>query len=144
LLTQGQNLPLWQILQNRDASQQAESAISVLCIYRIGALDEWPIQDEHRNLSRVPDYVIFLTTSHDIIFQWWSYTHNNSDQNLCWMWNFVYKIVWRCHLIFNVSLWPCPLCWVQHDEAHLNELTWHLTQHKVRGQGQGDLSIHST
>ncbi len=28
------------------------------------------------------DYIIFLTTLYDIIFWWWSYTHN-SDQNLC-------------------------------------------------------------
>jgi L-rhamnose mutarotase len=31
--------------------------------------------------SRVADYIIFLTTLYDIIFQWWSYTRN-SDQTV--------------------------------------------------------------
>jgi hypothetical protein len=35
--------------------------------------------------SGVADCDIFLTTLYDIIFWWWSYTHNY-DQNLCWRW----------------------------------------------------------
>jgi hypothetical protein len=35
--------------------------------------------------SGVADCDIFLATLYDIIFWWWSYTHNY-DQNLCWRW----------------------------------------------------------
>jgi hypothetical protein len=40
--------------------------------------------------SAVADYAIFLMTLYDIIFQWWSYTHNS--QNVCWTW-FFFKII---------------------------------------------------
>ncbi len=33
--------------------------------------------------SGVADYVNFLTTLYDVIFQWWSYTSCNGDQNFC-------------------------------------------------------------
>jgi hypothetical protein len=74
---------------------------------------------------------IFLTTFYDIIFQWWSYTHN-SDQNVVWTW-FVFKGLNLPPPDFNVMEWPCPfpLCWV-HDLAHSNGLTF-FTQHHRQG-----------
>jgi hypothetical protein len=75
--------------------------------------------------SGVGEYVIFFTALHEIIFWWWSYTHNN-DQNVSVEHNF-HKSHWICrprpwcHVM--VSL--CCVCYLTSP----NGLTWCLTQH---------------
>ncbi len=81
----------------------------------------------------VAHFVIFLTTLYDIIFQWWSRTHN-SDQNLSCEHDFIFLILEFATLDLNVMerSCPCPLCWGCH-QACLNMFAWHLTQHNGHG-----------
>jgi hypothetical protein len=82
----------------------------------------------------------FLDHIINIIFWYWSYTHN-TDQNLCWTWNF-WNIFESATLDLNVMelCHPYPLCWVQH-QAQPNGLAWHLTQHN--GQGLDYSIVHT-
>jgi hypothetical protein len=88
----------------------------------------------------VADYVIFLTTLYDVIFQWWSYTSCNGVQNLCGT-SIKKKFIDSASPDLNVMEWshPCPSCWV-YCLACPNRFTWCLTQHN--GQGLDQSIVH--
>jgi hypothetical protein len=80
----------------------------------------------------VGEIVIFLTTSYDIIFWWWSYTED-SDQNFCWRWFVFQKIVESAYSDLTTECsgmapplhipHSCTLCSV-HCPAHPKVFTW--------------------
>ncbi len=57
------------------------------------------------------DYAIFLTTSYDIIFQWWSYIHN-SDPDVSVERVFFFESLNLPPQTFNVKKWPHPADYV--------------------------------